>query len=273
MVAAHGVKAGRAQGLSDEAPRICDPELAQTYPQLMLQILAAGWSASDQLRLRQAFELALLFADGIYRAPGVPLINHLVRTSSILVLEQQSADAAIVGLLHAVPQLHRFTGSTRAAGFEEKRQRVGETCGERVAGLVIAYGELPWHGSDSFERHLASVKTVGDEGRLLLAVRLANELEDSLDSALCFSSPGRQHLHMDVNLAYCQRLSKELGLSYIHRRLLAFDPDRQATLPPAALRRSQAQGYELPRSRLWQRSRAASLVLRMLDLGRKLRGV
>ena len=62
--------------------------LAQTYPQLINQLFAEKIAQTDILKIKIAFELALDFSDGIYRAQGVPLINHLIRTASILIQEK-----------------------------------------------------------------------------------------------------------------------------------------------------------------------------------------
>lgn len=61
---------------------------ALTYPQLMNQALSCDLSDSELLQLHRAHEFAQLFADGIYRAQGVPLLSHLVRTASILLAER-----------------------------------------------------------------------------------------------------------------------------------------------------------------------------------------
>ena len=52
---------------------------AITYPQLMNQAAASGFAERDIIRLRDGYDLAVRFVDGVYRSKSVPFLCHLVR--------------------------------------------------------------------------------------------------------------------------------------------------------------------------------------------------
>ena len=228
---------------------------AQTYSQLMNQLLSKDYNESNLILVKLAFELALKFSDGMYRAQGVPLINHLVRTASILVEEEQPILVVITGLLHACCLLHQFDNSLRTQNLNERLQMIKQTFGSDIAQLVEQYPHLQWYNLKAVNNHLENIATMDDITRQLITVQLANELEDNLDYAICYSSEQRQKLRLFRYYDESMVLAKTMGLDVIAYQLelnkRALD---SSAYVPDYLQHLYHQGYEMPSKRLWQKN-------------------
>lgn len=246
-------------------------QLAQTYPQLVNQLLGHHETEANLHRLKSAFDIALAFSDGIYRAQGVPLLNHLVRTASILVEENQPMPVVIAGLLHAGCLLHKFDHSCRSQlGAKHLINMLGQF-GTEVPQLVANYPDLPWYTPAALKAHIANVQGLELSTRQLIIIQLANELEDNLDLAICFSAKQRQHLRLNSYYEECITLAKALQLDFIAKHL---ELNRQLQLSstiPGFLQRHYKQSYEMPTKRMWQMSFVEKAQQRLKLLLNKLR--
>ena len=241
-------------------------ELAQTYPQLINQAQSLSMDLNQLQLLKQAFELAVTFSDGLYRAQGVPLINHLIRTASILMVEKQPLVVVLVGLLHAAPILHKFDRSHRSAGLQQKKQALEKHLNADIAALVMQYELLPWYSMQSLQMHRSTIDQASEVTRQLITVRLANELEDNLDGAMLFSNKQRQTLRLGDYLSNCIALAKQLQLTFVALRLEEVKHYSEQASVAEKLQRDYRQGYEMPAKRLWRRSLAEELKYQMMRL-------
>ncbi len=152
-------------------------DFALTYPQLMNQALGQGFDEPSLGRLRAAYDFALKFFDGFYRAQGVPFICHLVRTASIVLAEKQAPEAVMAALLHSA---YMFGAPA------SRRAQLKQKAGEAVESLVSAYTEFPWRAEKTVQTHLEKLPGYSLQTRQVLVMRLANELEDHLDEAMVY---------------------------------------------------------------------------------------
>jgi (p)ppGpp synthase/HD superfamily hydrolase len=229
-------------------------QLAQTYPQLINQLLARGETEANLQALKSAFDLAQAFSDGIYRAQGVPLINHLVRTASILVEEDQPMPVIIAGLLHAGCLLHKFDHSSRSQLIAKPLSVMFRQLGAEVTRLVAHYPDLHWYNPAALTTHIENVQRMDEGTRQLVIIQLANELEDNLDLAICYSAEQRQHLRLNSYYDECITLAKALELDFIARHLEIIKQLQLSANIPSFLQRPYKQSYEMPNKRMWQMS-------------------
>lgn len=229
-------------------------QLAQNYPQLINQLLAEEFSKTDILKIKNAFEVSLSFADGIYRAQGVPLINHLIRTASILIREKQSIDTIVVALTHAAFVVHKFDDSLRTQTLEPKQKTITDNLGTNIASMLLSYEQLHWYNIDAINKHREMIETGEDKNSALLGIRLANELEDNMDFAMHYSAAVRKKLRNNDYYEACIQLAKALKLDYIATQLgYWLKPELPITIPPD-FARNKKQGYETSLNRPWQKT-------------------
>ena len=150
---------------------------ALTYSQLINQALAQGFDEPSLKQLRKAYDIAVKFFDGFYRADGTPFLCHLVRTASIVLAEKQTAELTNAALLHSA-YLFKAPVSRRAY--------LKDQLGDSVEALVSGYTDFPWRQEKAVQTHLEKLKDYSLKERQLLILRLANELEDHLDDAMVY---------------------------------------------------------------------------------------
>ena len=244
--------------------------LAQTYPQLMNQLRDCGYSQEEMERVREVFELALRFSDGIYRASGVPLVQHLIRTASILIVEKQSLKIVIVGLLHAAFVLSRFESSLRSTGTRRQRLDLELIGGEEIIRTLQDYEAIGWYSEDELNEHLHQIHTYGDSLRSLLVVRLANELEDRLDHASDYDASDTEAERSVRRLEKYVALAEQLDLDFLVENFkLILDQSRELSVPDS-LTRPYFRGYEMPEKRMWRKSGIRILAKSILSWIKKL---
>lgn len=223
---------------------------AQNYPQLMNQAIAAGYSDTELLSLKKAFDIALLMSDGIYRAQGVPLLNHLTSTASIVLAEKGDSELVIVALLHAAYVVQLFDHSTRSRKLQKRRQELTELVGDRIESLIWKFERMPWYRQTVLEQYNHNYPNLDDNVKKILLIRLANELDDYLDNATEYTIIGKNGVRSEKCLLLCKELAEKMDLSVISEK---FREASETKLPPQQLKWQKKQGYELTSS-LWIRS-------------------
>lgn len=206
--------------------------VAQTNIQLYRQLVEAGWSDIDLARCASAYEFALPLFATRFRANGKPFLAHLTGVASLLATEGEAADIIIAGLLHAVYDQARF-GRARFGLTAAKRAKVTHVVGKPVAMLVEAYHTFVWN--DAVVVAMGNRNVAADPLlRQLLIMRLANEVEDNLDCAACFSAkPSRPN---DAGpLAALVRLAVSIGAPSLAAALTQSHAATQALEVPTCL--------------------------------------
>lgn len=235
---------------------------ALTYPQLMNQALALGLDTEFLGRLRAAHWLAEDYADGIYRAQGVPFLCHLTRTASILLAERQPPRVVLAGLLHALPILDRERGALTGNRWGAAARR---TAGREVEELMAVYARLPWRRS--LAHHLERLDRLGEREREALRIRLANELEDRLDRTPTYVPRLWARRPPDGEwLALAMELADRLGLARVAEELRGL----AAQAPAAPVPEVMLCDADRPYSRF---GLARNVWVQALGFGRRARGL
>lgn len=159
--------------------------LAQTYPQLALQLAQQPWAPADFALVRRAYDLAAVLFAGQVRGSGKPFVDHLVGTASGVLLDGAGADVVAAALLHAAYDQGDF-GDRRPALSPGHRAVVRAKVGTTVEAIVFEYEQMGW-GTTVAERLRGNLSALGPVPLAALRVRLANELDDALDGGLVLS--------------------------------------------------------------------------------------
>lgn len=220
----------------------------------MNQALAAGYDSAALHALRRAYDLCEAMCDGLYRPSSAPFLCHLVRTSSIVLAERAPLTVVQAALLHAAYRLDVFSGSRRRRVGAGRRAKLRRSFGAEVEAVLWAYQQHSWSRREAVEAHLDRLAGYGPAQQAALLIRLANELEDSLDLALAYAAAPDAPPRVDDYGPTCVRLAERLGHPDLARELVeAFEQVGKNRLPDTVLL-GRSLGYERPRSHLWERT-------------------
>ncbi len=233
---------------------------ALTYPQLMNQALEQGLGEESLVRLRAAHDVAEQMADGLYRAQGVPLLCHLVRTASIVLAVRQPLPVVLASLLHAAYLLQEFEGAGRRT---PSRAILQQAIGDYAESLVSDYRRFPWFSRARLEDHLRGLDGYAERERNLLLIRLANELEDHLDRAMAYTPAERAGRHAAAYGPQTIELADRLGLPELASELRVAIGDGVGPRIPLAIVLARREGY----------TRHPGVVARLEDLMHRMRAV
>jgi GNAT superfamily N-acetyltransferase len=206
----------------------------------MNQALEQGLAEEWLVRLRAAHDVAEQMADGLYRAQGVPLLCHLVRTASIVLAERRPPPVVLASLLHAAYLLQEFEGAGRRA---PSRAILHQTIGDYAESLVSDYRCFPWFSQARLEDHLRDLDGYEERERDLLLIRLANELEDHLDRAMAYTPPERAGRHAAAYGPQTVELASRLGRPELAAELREAIGDGVGPRIPLAIVLPRREGY------------------------------
>ncbi len=236
---------------------------ALTYPQLMNQALQAEVNMHGLLRIQAAHDFAEAMVDGMYRAQGVPFLTHLIRTASIALAHEMSLCTVLASMAHAAFILRKFEGSRRQAFRSAHQRDLRAALGDDVERRVTAYEQLPWHQAGALQTHRRNLESYDTLTRDVLAMRLANELEDLLDGALAFTQVPTEGLLDPERRQDCMALAEQMDLATLARELSQAYLQHESMRVPAALVRPACVGYER-NERMWSIDPAQSLARKTL---------
>jgi len=228
----------------DYAPLVRD--LALTYPQFARQAIAAGLDDQALRRLRNVFDVAQRHFDGLYRVGGQPFICHTVRTASILLAEGQPLQLVEAALVHAMYDAHRYDHSTRPWPGRKLRRELRRDVGNAVEEIVWAFHELEWERLGVPEIELDALSHASHERRAVLALCIANDLENHMDLALCFRSGRRFKQRIESDGLTIVRMATELGMQDVADELAIVFRETLVDTLPAAVAWDRPRGYEIP---------------------------
>jgi len=209
---------------------------AQTNIQLFNQLRREGYSNEEIGYVRDAYELALHLFTGLYRPSGDTFLSHLVGTASILAALHTPVNIVTAGLLHAAYIHGDFGILSPRLMSGNKRQKIRDVAGDAVEDYIARYTSLKWSSR--------AISDIGDRldnldqiDRDVLLIRLANELEDSLNCGVLYCSDadrrrqyierwGQDMVEMADRLGFpalaseLSRVFKEVTSTEIQRELL-----------------------------------------------------
>ena len=225
--------------------------VAQTNLQLYGQLRGLGYTETDLVSVRAAYQLALRLFPDFYRACEKPFLAHLVGAASILAADRPSIALVCAGLLHSAYILGDF-GTGLLGVHEAKRSRLRAAVGPEIEAIVFRYATRPWSSTAPEIARTAAALPPLD--RDVVLIRLADELENLVDSGLQYH-PDAEHRLQDLALALpaWSATARALGQEHLASRLeeaqaqaalpglsvaraLRSDHDRSFHMPPASLR-------------------------------------
>ncbi len=192
-------------------------------------MLAGGYSVDDVELVKRGHDLSLRLLSGQYRAHGKPFITHLIGTASVLAAMQAPAPVVAAGMLHAVYKHGDF-------GMEfprsRRRARVRRSSSREIEEIVVRHDLLDWTGP-TILRLRRELDMLGPRDKDAMLVRLANELEDSLDGGLhyCVTPSAHQLLTASEGAAVVE-LARELGHVQLGDALARAMHEYRADHPP-----------------------------------------
>lgn len=147
--------------------------IAQTNPQLLLQLQRQAYPDSALVAVQRAYLLALGLADGLYRGCGKPFVCHLVGTASIVAHCGAPVSVIVAALLHASYQPRVIRDAP--GGLSACRERIAAVFGPACEKLVYGYQFKDESAPDA-------VDDAADRASVTL-LHLADGLEDLIDCA------------------------------------------------------------------------------------------
>jgi hypothetical protein len=222
--------------------------LAQTYPQLALQLACAGWSTADLLTVRRAYDVAATLFAGHVRGSGKPFTAHLAGTASCLLLDGAPAATVAAGLLHAAYEQGDF-GDHSSGRTPARAARLRAEAGESAEEIVAAYFRLGW--SPEVARRVAvTVADLPAPVRAAVRVRLANEVDEAVDAGLVLS--GKADLPGAVPPEAVLELAAHVAGPAFAERARAVLTAPPAAIPPELVMGGCYSSVRLPLSARWR---------------------
>lgn len=219
---------------------------AQTNIQLFNQLHQAGY-LSDRNAIEyvfNAYELTMSLFTSRFRGSGKAFIAHLVGTASILCSLRLPLEVVVAGLLHAAYD-HGDFGDGKKGISEAKRQKVRAAIGSPAEEYIAKYTIQPWNEktiSAICQSH-ASLNTVE---RHMLAIRLANELEDHLDCNILYCNNVKQRQqYIDTCGHLLVKIAENLGFPVLATQLAQVLRESTVATIPEQLRRSSSNSFRL----------------------------
>ena len=183
--------------------------IAQTYPQLAVQLAGTHWGHSELTSVRTAYELAATLFAAAERGSAKPFVDHLVGTASAVIIGGGPAPAVAAALLHAAYDQGDF-GDGRNGPHTTHRKRIRATVGDTIENLVYRYNQLGWSPTVA-EHALRDVDHATPQMRSVLLIRIANEIDDATDGGLVLSAKQHLAVHSEQTRRIAVRLAEHIG--------------------------------------------------------------
>ena len=212
--------------------------VAQTNLQLYRQLIARRWSDRELNAVRAAYEVAAQLFPCRFRASGKPFVSHLVGTASVLAICDLPPGVVIAGLLHAV----YLQGSQVVT--EKRRNFIINKFGMRVEGIIARYSKQPWSHS-VVTKFLDSGVSLGEFERKILAIRIANDIDDHLDCGMLLSNKTEKIEAMKGEQHPLSRLAREIELLQLSELVDEVYADQYETEVPDVLRSGRSVSFDI----------------------------
>jgi (p)ppGpp synthase/HD superfamily hydrolase len=241
---------------------------AMTYPQLVMQAMAARLDELSLRRLRDAYDVVASVTEGVYGPAGTPAVCRIVRTASIVLAEGQPLEVVLAALLQADDGGSVVTGPRRWLARRAQRRFLAALAGSSVDALVFEYRQLPWHSRVAVADHLEHLASYASSTRQALVMRLASELDAHLDGTALFADRHLDAGRRDARGGYVT-LARRL-----HRHALAddleeaFELEASLVLPRSVTSSGDDVAERGPQGRPGAR-RAADVITRRLRKPRR----
>ncbi len=248
-------------------------EVAQTNLQLYRMLLERGWDEESLMAVRRAYEFATSLFTAQFRPSGKPFICHLVGSAAVAATQSDQLDVVVATLMHAAYDYGDW-GDGLAGPTRSRRAALRAVVGEGAERLVLRYTELGW-SEEVVDELLARHQEMPEVDRVVVLMRLANEVDEMVDLGLRLSPKGDQPHHQGGAIDAMATLGRAVGLEPLARRLeRSFDDNRSATVPPSLKTDVDVSGTVLPRSAVAKRragARVRHIAARLRQVGLRIR--
>ncbi len=178
-----------------------DVFLAPDWPQSMVEIDSVARASSlpeeEIEHLWTIYDFLAKLFSGRYRGSGRPFVNHLTGTAGLLIMHSGNPAEIRAGFAHAAYTQGEF-GKIKAGASASNREAVRSVIGEEAEALVFHYQDFDWlRILDRYSK--GESLPISNVEKSLLFVRLANELDDSMDCGV-------------YDIRWCQRCLHRLEL-------------------------------------------------------------
>jgi (p)ppGpp synthase/HD superfamily hydrolase len=196
---------------------------AQTNIQLFNQLRQLGLGPSEIGNVSEAYRFAMPLFSGRFRASGKTFFAHLVGTASVVASFRRDVSLVTAGLLHAAYTHGDFGDGTHGLR-DDKRALVQAMVGARSEEYIASYTALRW-SFESIPQLPAKIDSLNELSRDVVALRLANELDEYLDLGMLYCGPNRHPRSTEraiVEIAEClglYALADELSRAFEETRL------------------------------------------------------
>ena len=236
--------------------------------------MAAGLDDQALRKLRGAFEVAQRHYDGLYRASGQPFLCHMVRTASILLAEGQPLPLVEAALVHSAYDAHRYENSTRPWPVPRERRRLRREVASDVEEIVWAFHELEWERIGAPELERLALPRASLQHRAVLALCVANDLENHMDLGLLYRSGRRFKQRIESDGPTIVRIARDLGMMVVADELATVFHETLTEPLPVTVRWDRSRGYEIPTRTTTRTSSVARFAARVRrGLMRRLRAL
>lgn len=215
---------------------------ALTYPQLMGELIDRGVSEDEARLMGRAYDAAVGMTRDLFRPSGASFLGHLVRTASIVLAHTLDSRMAAAALLHATYALGGTGGAIARLTRRAERGSLRRLAGSAVEEIVFAYDVLPWTADGALPTHIERHAAYSETERRALILRVANELEDQLDAAMCFRAGGLQE-SVRARARSAAELSRALDLPALGGELDAAIDEAETRRVPPHMRTGKTMGY------------------------------
>jgi (p)ppGpp synthase/HD superfamily hydrolase len=235
---------------------------AQTNLQLFNQMREAGYSDTDLVAVRSAYDLAIQLFTGEFRASGKPLLAHSVGTASVLCALAARVDLIAAAILHAAYMFGEF-GDGRRGADPRKRRVLEGVVGTAIEDLVMRYHALVWN-AETIPALADTIDSMAADETDVLLIRLANELEDHVDLGVLYcGNAERRRRDIRMSLHRCVAMARQLGHPGLAEELQRAFDEVLSTDVPDALRNCREYTYFVPPSS--HSLRIPVIIRRLLD--------
>ena len=121
---------------------------AQTYPQLVNQLRALGYSRNDLILIRESYEVAMALYSARFQPSGKSFMAHLVGTASVLASVRVPSPLVSAGLLHNAYATGDF-GDGNHSVTTRRRRRIVSAVGHEVEQYVARFPTVGWKSPEA----------------------------------------------------------------------------------------------------------------------------
>jgi (p)ppGpp synthase/HD superfamily hydrolase len=207
---------------------------AQSIHHLYLQLIRAGYSEDELLKVKATYGLACDLFAGTMTASGKPHISHGIGTASILASLGAPPHVVLAGMIHNAYGMGDF-GDNLKGPTEQRRNEVRKITGQQAEQCIERFHQTrPWT-REMIEQMSNQFEDLDETGRDTLQIRLADDLEHHLDYGLVYRVNGVMLKRARERRDYTLLVAKQLHLPQLEAEFYRVFAEIDSDEVPAVL--------------------------------------